>query len=106
MSDDFDFVISAYSLEQAIADGMLVKVFENRWPELSGGKPIVATAAINNELSQAALVEIWNEYVHWRKEVMHTLPEEDQMFVSKQNGRDVWLLEDGAAFTILYPEDY
>ncbi len=37
---------------------------------------------------------------------MPTLPEEDQMFVTTMDGEKVWLLEDGAAFTMLYPEDY
>jgi len=50
--------------------------------------------------------EIWNEYVDWRKNVCATLPEEDQLFSTKMNGEKVWLLEDGAAFTMLYPEDY
>jgi hypothetical protein len=34
-------VISAYPLEKAIKDGVLVEIFKNRWGELSGGKPIV-----------------------------------------------------------------
>lgn len=99
-------IIFSYTLEQAIADGFLVEVFKNRWQQLSGGKPIVATAHLFNEVSLAALIEIWNEYVHWRKTVMPTLPEEEQMFVTKMNGQKVWLIEDGQAFTMLYPEDY
>lgn len=103
---DWDFVIHTYTLDQAIEDGVLVEFAKNRWPQLSGGKPIVATAAINAELSQAALVEIWNEYAVWRREVMATLPVEDQMFTTTMNGRTVWVLDDGAAFTVLFPEDY
>jgi hypothetical protein len=41
---DPDEVITIYSLKQAIEDGVLVEIFKNRWGELSGGKPIVATA--------------------------------------------------------------
>src|SRR5207245_8393324 len=41
--DDAD-VISTYTLQQAIEDGVLVEIFKNRWKTLSGGKPIVATA--------------------------------------------------------------
>ena len=37
---------------------------------------------------------------------MPTLPEEEQMFVTTMNGDDIWLIEDGDAFTMLYPEDY
>jgi hypothetical protein len=105
--DPFDFVvINAYTLDEAIADGTLVKVFENRWPELSGGKPIVATAAISQAFSLAAQRELWNDFVIWRRDVMPTLPEEDQMFTAEMNGETVWILEDGAAFTILFREDY
>jgi hypothetical protein len=60
--DDAD-VISKYPLEQAIADGLLVEIFKNRWPELSGGKPIVATVHLFKEISLAGLMEIWNEFV-------------------------------------------
>jgi hypothetical protein len=95
-----------YTLEQAIADGVLVEVFKNRWPELSGGEPIVATAHLFNEISLAGLREIWNEYVEWRKNVKDTLPEEEQLFVTTMNGDKIWLIEDGQAFTMMYPEDY
>jgi len=99
-------VISVYPLQRAIADGVLVEVFKNRWQQLSEGKPIVATAHLFNEVSLAALQEIWNEFVHWRKHVMPTLPEEEQMFVTTMNGNNIWLMEDGQAFTMMYPEDY
>ena len=46
------------------------------------GKPIVATAHLFSQVSLAGLLEIWNEYVEWRTNVMPTLPEEDQMFVT------------------------
>jgi len=101
-----DDVISEYSLEQAIADGVLVEVFKNRWKQLSGGKPIVVTEHLFSEVSLAGLLEIWNEFVYWRRNVKDTLPEEEQMFVTKMNGDKVWLIEDGAAFTLMYPEDY
>ena len=60
-------VIARYTLEQAIEDGVLVEIFKNRWGQLSGGKPIVATSHLFGEVSLAGLLEIWNEYVHWRK---------------------------------------
>jgi len=102
----FGEVVSVYPLERAIEDGVLVEVFKNRWQELSQGKPIVATRHLFGQVSLAALLDIWNEYVEWRKNVMTTLPEADQMFVTTMDGEKVWLLEDGAAFTMLYPEDY
>jgi len=102
----FGEIVSVYPLERAIEDGVLVEVFKNRWQELSQGKPIVATRHLFSQVSLAALLDIWNEYVEWRKNVMPTLPEANQMFVTTMDGEKVWLLEDGAAFTMLYPEDY
>jgi hypothetical protein len=103
--DDAD-VISRYTLAQAIADGVLVEIFKNRWKELSGGKPIVATAHLFNAVSLAGLMDIWNEFVHWRQHVMPLLPEADRLFHMTMDGKKVWLIEDGAAFTLMYPEDY
>jgi hypothetical protein len=70
----WDGTVSTYTLQQAIEDGVLVEIFKNRWKELSSGKPIVATNHIFNEISLAGLLEIWNEFVHWRKNVMPTWP--------------------------------
>jgi hypothetical protein len=103
---DEDNVIFEYSLQQAIKDGVLVEIFKNLWSELSGGKPIVATAHLFGEVSLAGLREIWNEYVAWKKNVMPTLPEEEQMFTTSMNNETVWVIEDGQAYTLLYPDDY
>ena len=99
-------VLYSYSLNQAVADGVLVPVFRNRWDQLSGSKPIVATAAIFEELSLAAILEIWNAYVTWRTTVMPTLPEEERRFTAAMNGEAVWVLEDEQAFTVLYADQY
>jgi len=101
-----DTVIFRYTLEQAIDDGVLAEVFKNRWSELSGGKPIVVTDHLFLSVSQAALLEIWNEFVSWRINVMPTLPEEEQVFVTSMNDKRVFVLEDEQAFTMLYPEDF
>ena len=106
MDEVFGKVVSVYSLQQAIADGVLVEVFKSRWQQLSGGKPIVATSHLFNAVSLAALQEIWNEFVHWNKHSNPTLPEEEQMFVTSMNSEKIWLIEDGQAFTMLYPDDY
>jgi hypothetical protein len=103
---DLDEVITAYSLKQAIEDGVLVEIFKNRWSELSGGKPIVATAHLYEEVSLAGLREIWNDFAQWQREIMPALPEEERLFHTKMNGMTVWVIEDGAAFTLMYPEDY
>jgi len=99
-------IISEYSLEQAIEDGVLVEWRKDDWQLLSNGKPIVVTSHLFNQVSLAGLLDIWNEYVAWRTTVMPSLPEADQLFSTTMNGEKVWLLEDGAAFTMLYPEDY
>ena len=62
MKDQPD-VIYEYTLNQAIADGVLTEVFKSRWLMLSGGKAIVATAAVFGDISLAGLIEIWNEFV-------------------------------------------
>jgi len=98
--------IYTYSLEQAISDGVLAEVFKNRWEKLSGGKPIIATAHLFETVSLAGLMEIWNQFVHWKNTVMMTLPEEERLFVTEMNGNKIWLIEDGQAFTMMYPEDY
>lgn len=101
-----DNVIVEYTLQQAIDDGVLVEIFKNRWQQLSGGKPIVATSHLFSEVSLAAMLEVWNEFVVWRKNIMPTLPEEEQMFVTSMNNERVWVIEDGQAYTLLYPDDY
>jgi hypothetical protein len=99
-------VITRYTLMQAVEDGVLVEIFKYRWPALSGGKPIVATAHLFNDISLAGLMEIWNEFVQWQKHVMPTLPEADRLFHTSMNEKTVWVIEDAAAFTLMYPEDY
>jgi len=99
-------IIHEYTLQHAIADGALVEIFKNRWQELSGGKPIVATAHLFNAVSLGALWEIWNEYVLWRKNTMPTLAEEERLFVTTMNDNKVWVMEDAQAFTLMYPADY
>jgi len=101
MNEEFE-IISTYTAQQAIEDGLLVEVFKTRWQELSGGKPILATGHLFSSVSLAALQEIWNEYAAWRKGKAHP----DRMFTTAMNSKKVWLVEDGAAFTMMYPEDY
>jgi hypothetical protein len=103
---DASEVITIYSLNDAIEDGVLVEIFKNRWGELSGGKPIVATAHLFEDVSLAGLREIWNEFAEWQKEIMPTLPEEERLFSTRMKGLTVWVIEDGAAFTLMYPDDY
>lgn len=101
-----DNVISSYTLGNAISDGVLVPVFRNRWPSLSGCKPIVATASIISEFSLAAIQEIWNEFVKWVKDEKADLRPEDRLFKTQMNSKDIWVVEDPQAYTIMFPSDY
>ena len=99
-------VIATYTREQALEDGVLVEIFTDVWFFLTGGRPILATAAISADYSLGTLAAIWDQFVDWRRDVMPTLPEEDQLFKTEINEKTIWVLEDGQAFTILYPSDY
>jgi hypothetical protein len=79
--------IATYRLDQAIEEEVLVEIFKNRWEELSGGKPIVATAHRFNEISLAGLLEIWHAFLDWHKprltrhkQIRPTLPEAERLF--------------------------
>ena len=48
-------IIFRYTWQQGVEDGSLIKVFENRWQELSGGKPILATIAPAPKQARRAL---------------------------------------------------
>jgi hypothetical protein len=104
MFDNAD-VINSYTWQQVVEDGSLVEIFKNWWPELSGGKPILATAALFADVSLAGLHEIWNDFVSWLTSTMPTLPE-DRLFSTTMNGETVWLIPDGTVFTMMYPHDY
>ena len=103
---DFDDIeiISKYPMSQAIDDGVLVKLCDIRFGIVI--KPLVATSHLFGEIGQEKVMRVWDEYAKWRQDVMPRLPEEDQMFVTHVDGRKVWVIEDGAGFTAMFPEDY
>jgi hypothetical protein len=103
---DPDEVITEYSIREAIEMGALVEVFKDRWSELSGGKPIVASMNVYEEVSQKDLVEIWNRFVFWRKFIMLKLVEKERWFSTEVGVSTIWIFDDRVCFTILYPEDY
>lgn len=105
MFSDAD-VIYSYTWKQAVEDGSLVEVFKNRWLQLSGGEPILATAALFADISLAGLREIWNAFVDWLTNTMPTLAEEDRLFSTLMNGKTVWVIPDGTVFTLMYPHEY
>src|SRR5438034_193312 len=71
----------------------LVEVFQDRCNLLSEGKPIVATSHLYNEVSQAALLEIWNKFAEWQKGYPHTIAEDMTegypLFTTEINGKKV-----------------
>jgi type I site-specific restriction endonuclease len=103
---DPDEVITVYSLREAIEDGALVEIFKNKGKQLSDGKPIVATAHLVENVSDAGFKKIWKEFIYWKEEVNDTLPEEEQLFSIEMNGQAVWVMEDVVAYILMYPEDY
>jgi hypothetical protein len=68
-----------------------------RW----SGKPIVATTHLFNEISLAGLMEIWNEFVHWQKQIMPTLPVEQQQFSVLSHMKNTVKLKDAETFNTL-----
>jgi hypothetical protein len=103
---DPDGGITEYSLKEAIEDGVLVEVFKNRWGQLSGGKPIVASINIYEQVSKAQLIEIWNGFVSWKGQVFPKRSSEERLFSTEVNGMVVWVMEDAVCYTIMYPTDY
>jgi hypothetical protein len=63
---DFE-VIATYTQDQAIEDGILVKLCEIRWNGTI--KPYIATAHIYGDIGLDGAMEIWKEFVDWRVHV-------------------------------------
>jgi hypothetical protein len=70
------------------------------------GKRVLATAHIVSELGFVELLAIWREFRLWSDTVRPLLPEEEQQFATGANGRQVFVIEDTQAYTLMYPEDY
>ncbi len=81
-------------------------VARSDWERLTNGKPIVATGHLFAGLTAAQLRDVWGEYARWVREIKDTLPEEDLLFSTNVDNTTVWVIEDGAAHTLMYPEDY
>ena len=93
-------VISVYTREQAIADGLLVELLSYE------GRPLIATAHVRDDFELSALLSILNHYLWWKANVEPTLPEEERLFKTERRAKTLWLIEDDAAYTIMYPDDY
>jgi hypothetical protein len=97
--EDMD-IISRYSRQQAVDDGILVEVLRFH------GKPVMATTHIADEIGLTEVLAIWREFRYWDEAVKPALREEEQQFSTGANGKRVWVIEDGESYTIMYPEDY
>ena len=93
-------ILSRYSRQQAVADGILVEVLR------FNGKPVMATTHLAEEIGLDEVRAIWKEFRYWDVAVKPALKEEDQLFYTGANGKRVWVIENSEAFTIMYPEDY
>jgi hypothetical protein len=103
---DPDEVITIYSLKQAIEDGVLVEIFKKQWGQLSDGKPIVVSAHLVESVNRRGLREIWKEFDHWKEDVKDTLSGNERLFSTELNGQTVWVIDEGVAYILMYPEDY
>ena len=97
-------IISTYTQKEAIADGLLAKLCDIRWCGVT--RPYVGTTNVLAHIGYDGAMEIWKEFVDWRIHVMPNLPEEERLFYTGVDGRKVWIIEDDAGYTIMYPEDY
>jgi hypothetical protein len=97
--EDVD-IISRYSRQQAVDDGILVEVLRFH------GKPVMATTHITNDIGLTEVLAIWREFRYWEAAVKPALREAEQTFATGANGKRVWVIEDPESFTIMYPEDY
>jgi hypothetical protein len=93
-------IISSYSRQQAVEDGVLVEILRYK------GRPVMATSHIAEELGLSELIKIFREFRVWRDKDKAKLPEEEQLFNMPVNGKKVWVIEDAEVDTIMYPEDY
>jgi len=106
VDEEFGELISDYSLEQAIEDGVLVEIFKDMWKTLSHGKPIVVTRKLFEDTNQHLLFGVVTQFIKWKTNVQPTLPEEERLFTDAVKGKTVWVMEDTQAITMMYPEDY
>ncbi len=101
MEHEQENVIFAYTLAEAIDDGVLQQL---GW---AAGKPLMGTAAIVEEVTAREREGLFRDFLRWQQETEPGLAEEDRMFVATAStGETVWVIDDGAAITLLYPSDY
>jgi len=103
MFDDFE-IISTYTLEQAIADGVLIPILSSDWDWLTHGKPVVATAAIVHDVPELELKRMWNAFAKLRNRVKDA--GERPLVKNQYNGKTIWIVEDEVSVAYMYPNEY
>lgn len=94
-------VIFEYTLAEVIEDGVLYPL---GWVK---GKPLIGTAGTVADVPEEERQRLFADFLVWQREVEPTLADEDRMFVATaSNGKTVWVMDDGAAITLLYPDEY
>lgn len=91
-----------YSSSEAVEDGVYVPILKKAWQKLTHGKPIYITRGIFDlGLSDAAYIEIWNEFV------MHVKARKPiNNFETKMNGNRIWVGDNQDSFCMFLPEEY
>ena len=102
--DETPEVISSYTSEQAVEDGLLTEIMKNTVEQT--GKRVFVTRSVIGELDYPVLVMIWERFWDWKKRTEPTLPEEDRMFIDYIKGKKIWVIEEDDKITIMYPADY
>lgn len=98
-------VLTIYSLKEAIETQVVVGICKNRWDRLSGGKPIVASWSVYENISQAGLMEIWNQFVEWVTEDNGKGLKREWLFSTEVDLMPVWVIDDKVCYTMMYPWD-
>ena len=93
-------IISKYPRDEATKDEMLNEVF------YSEDKPVVSTIGINQDFKLDEILAIFYQFKDWKEKVEPGLPEEDKLFSTNTRNGKVWVIEDGEAYTVMYPHEY
>ena len=72
----------------------------------SDGKPVVSTIGINQDFKLNEILTIFHKFKDWKEKVEPTLSEEDRLFSTNTEKGKVWVIEDGEAYTVMYPSEY
>lgn len=96
-----DELIFHYSIEEALEDGVL---HLEGW---LGRRPLVATHGVVTDLPPDERQAQFQAFFRWQQEIEPMLPTEERLYhATATTGARVWVIDDGAAITLLYPHEY